>query len=1152
MTVDPSNTPPATTGSTSTRTTTGIVSGTEWTSVDSTLLSNAATLYQSPNTGLRGLAVSTGEPLCSLHVIIATEAPTNSYSHKDDGLPHTLEHAIFLGSDLYPFKGILDKLANRSLADGTNAWTATDHTAYTLTTAGEEGALNLLPIYADHILYPTMTDESFLTEVHHVTSEGKDKGVVYCEMQGRENSDGSLVDRAILDLLYPDPCGYSSETGGKMRNLRSLTNSQVRRYHAENYTPDNVMFVLSGNVDRDEFLRVLDEVERSVRSKPPARREGRPWLSGEDGDGVPPMDLKAVGVIMPSSYSSAEDASNEDEDDTRSSTQSCNKKPLEIQFPSEDESRGTISIAWRGPKYEERREWVFLKLLWHYLTDSAASPLQKAFVECEDPLCAGVHPADEIFTEGYHQLWFTEVNVEKMELVASKLFEELREARTGFDMERMRMVVRRQRRRLLEFAERRPTDALIDAVVRNFLYAPREEALQPGEAVDLAADVDVLPLYADALNVDEQCWVDLIDRYMLSRPYAMVIGRPSAALATKIAADEKAREEQQAAELGPEKLAELGVALEQAIEFNEREIPEEVLTSVNVPSLDKVKAVPVLTIRGVGKSIGIATNSGRGISQKDSDFVLAKLRDSAKRANAEALHVDWNHIESAFLYVAIGLSSKGLCTNQRLYLPLLLELAFKLPATLDDGTTLSKDEFVSNLQNESVSYSARGGLPGSSVQQMVSFSVQVENANAKHFAIALKWIRRVLYLTDLSTEAVKIAAQRLLSEIPPQIRSGPTICRAVSHELNFDATESNQILMNVLHQWAFLEELLKRMEEESGGNEVVQELEKIRNELSKQENMQVFVAGNLKNIDDPMKTLSESLCPPGAAPDACETRGRLIKDVSSYTVRSHKTGRAVICSLSAIESSFLGITAPGVGAYDSSHASLLVAIEYLTALEGDFWVKLRGAGLTYGSSIQNTTESRLLKFGLFKCTDVAGAVAAATQILVDYASGEAKISGVGLENAKSSLAYNIISGVSTKLSAATDAWVGNYLGKQVDYDQWLLSKVAEVTIDDAMHSIINYLLPIFDPKSNIAVSCPTNKVEEISKYFTERGWVDVKTIPEEKLCKTFSNEQAKDDNGSRALPDNVAGVSMFMPGAFAAQFQCGCAKCGREGRPADK
>ena len=61
--------------------------------------------------------------------------------------------------------------------------------------------------------------------------------------------------------------------------------------------------------------------------------------------------------------------------------------------------------------------------------------------------------------------------------------------------------------------------------------------------------------------------------------------------------------------------------------------------------------------------------------------------------------------------------------------------------------------------------------------------------------------------------------------------------------------------------------------------------------------------------------------------------------------------------------------APGIKAYDANRAALLVAIEYLTALEGDFWVKLRGAGLTYSYSISDSTDSHLLKFSLFKCTD---------------------------------------------------------------------------------------------------------------------------------------------------------------------------------------
>ena len=69
-----------------------------------------------------------------------------------------------------------------------------------------------------------------MPQIHHVTGEGEDKGVVYCEMQGRENTGSSLVNCALASLLYPDPsCGLDSETGGKMSNLRDLTVDQVMR-----------------------------------------------------------------------------------------------------------------------------------------------------------------------------------------------------------------------------------------------------------------------------------------------------------------------------------------------------------------------------------------------------------------------------------------------------------------------------------------------------------------------------------------------------------------------------------------------------------------------------------------------------------------------------------------------------------------------------------------------------------------------------------------------------------------------------------------------------------------------------------------------------------------------------------------------------------
>jgi Zn-dependent M16 (insulinase) family peptidase len=115
-----------------------------------------------------------------------------------------------MGSEKYPYKGIIDHLANRGFSNGTNAWTETDHTAYTVSTAGERGFLQLLPIYVDHILYPTITQAGFVTEVnllssrfvcclilniqvHHIDPNGQDSGVVYSEMQGRENTSGDLM-----------------------------------------------------------------------------------------------------------------------------------------------------------------------------------------------------------------------------------------------------------------------------------------------------------------------------------------------------------------------------------------------------------------------------------------------------------------------------------------------------------------------------------------------------------------------------------------------------------------------------------------------------------------------------------------------------------------------------------------------------------------------------------------------------------------------------------------------------------------------------------------------------------------------------------------------------------------------------------------------
>lgn len=81
----------------------------------------------------RVIYVATKGPLVSATMVIPTLVGD------DKGLPHTLEHLIFCGSQSYPHRGYLDTLATQCLSVGTNAYTCEDHTGYTVVTAGGEG-----------------------------------------------------------------------------------------------------------------------------------------------------------------------------------------------------------------------------------------------------------------------------------------------------------------------------------------------------------------------------------------------------------------------------------------------------------------------------------------------------------------------------------------------------------------------------------------------------------------------------------------------------------------------------------------------------------------------------------------------------------------------------------------------------------------------------------------------------------------------------------------------------------------------------------------------------------------------------------------------------------------------------------------------------
>lgn len=234
--------------------------------------------------------------------------------HDDSGAPHTLEHLCFMGSRSYKYKGLLDKLSSRAYSE-TNASTYTDHTIYELYSAGWTAFAQILPVYLEHIILPTLTDAGCYTEIHHVDGSGNDAGVAYSEVQAVENSKASLMWRKSKHLIYPEGVGFRSETFGMMGSLRVLSADRIREYHREIYQPKNLCLIIIGDVDHTNLLDVLDRFEDTILEDIPSPDAPfkRPWF-----------DSKQAPTLADSVFEF-------------------------VDFPEVDESSGEILISFLGP-----------------------------------------------------------------------------------------------------------------------------------------------------------------------------------------------------------------------------------------------------------------------------------------------------------------------------------------------------------------------------------------------------------------------------------------------------------------------------------------------------------------------------------------------------------------------------------------------------------------------------------------------------------------------------------------------------------------------------------------------------------------------------------------------------------------------------------
>lgn len=352
-----------------------------------------------------------------------------------------------------------------------------------------------------------------MTEVHHITGEGDDHGVVYCEMQSRENSGESLSSTELGRAIYPGKCGYKSITGGILKNLReSTSNEKVRAYHREYYRPENLTIIITGQVQHAEVFKALHKIEEKILSKGSRSPFERPWQSP-----VPPFTETVV---------------------------------KDISYPCDDEDNGIVLAGWRGPSaVTELYDLTGCSLLFKYLTDNSVSPLKKEFIEIDDPYACD---ADFYLVENSISilyLMFSGVPIPKVPQVKDhlqKVLTSVYESENGIDMKRMATVIHRHQLETLSNLENMPHQAIAFMLIGDALYGHNTKDLK--QRLNSIEDLKMLA------KEPATYWINLLKKYIIDAPMVIINAVPSIAKQKELENLEKNRIADRIKELGKDGL----------------------------------------------------------------------------------------------------------------------------------------------------------------------------------------------------------------------------------------------------------------------------------------------------------------------------------------------------------------------------------------------------------------------------------------------------------------------------------------------------------------------------------------------------------------------------------------------------------------------
>ncbi|KAH0820104.1 hypothetical protein GEV33_002687 [Tenebrio molitor] len=409
------------------------------------------------------------------------------------------------------------------------------------------------------------------------------------------------------------------------------------------------------------------------------------------------------------------------------------------------------------------------------------------------------------------------------------------------------------------------------------------------------------------LKEPKSFWVALMKKYFVDNNYVAVQCIPSKDEHIKMAEEEAERIKQQINLLGEEGLKREEKLLEDAVKFNSRDPPVDMLTSLPIPSLESIKFHDIKRYR--------------------TDLYDVQQIDLSKTS----VYTYFDHIKSEFIYMYALLDSTALPQEYRIYLPLMLESLFESPIR-KNGKLIPYEDVIEQLNNDTVSFSSSIGLGSKPLfkcgpySHTISVMLQVEIAK---YEKGIEWLRDILYNTVFSVDRLKIISAKMNNAVAQAKRSGRDIVAYTMRGLRF-VKNSNVYNNGILVQNKFLSETSEILASEKSVDVLVT-CEKIWQILVDPKNVVLHLIGNLDCIPDAVEPLKTFL-PSNVAP--IQNKLHVTPDLELLKSAEEQPLNGCVIGMGCLESSFFHQTVDSISSYDDPDLpALMLYLQYLIQAE---------------------------------------------------------------------------------------------------------------------------------------------------------------------------------------------------------------------------